>query len=115
MTYSNLELWFCTLERELTNLGFMEKDKRGKSFIPLEKLQKILNFDKTSLLLGGSLINWGSQPAAYWFDPRLPQVGIMTIKTVYLSTMITGSNAWGGACQSWAKTLKLLPFKSFLR
>jgi hypothetical protein len=75
----------------------MEKDKRGKSCIPLAKLQQILNFDKTCLLLDGSSINWGCRPAAYWFDPQLPQVEIMTIKTLYSTRMITSSNAHGKA------------------
>jgi hypothetical protein len=89
---------FSTWERELTNLGLMEKDERGKSFIPPAKLWQILNFDETSLLLNGSLINWRGWPAVYWFDPRHPQVEIMTIKTTYLSTMITpGSNAYSKA------------------
>jgi len=92
-TYQNLELWFNTWERELLKLGLMQLDARGLPHIPREKLRQILNFDETSLLLDGSSINWGGWPAAYWFDPRLPQVGITTAKTAYSSTMITGSNA----------------------
>ncbi len=56
-----------------------------------------LNFDETSLSLDGSSINQGGRPAAYWFDLRLPQVGITTAKMAYSSTMITGSNAYGEA------------------
>jgi hypothetical protein len=96
-TYSNLQLWFGTWERQLTIHGFMENNERGQPFIPCDKLQRILNFDETSLLLDGSSINRGGRPAAYWFDPRLPQVGIETVKAAYSSTMITGSTAFGEA------------------
>jgi hypothetical protein len=72
-------------------------DARGLPHIPREKLCQLLNFDETSLSLDGSSINRGGRPAAYWFDPRLPQVGITTAKTAYSSTMITGSNAYGEA------------------
>jgi hypothetical protein len=75
-TYQNLELWFNTWERELLKLGLMELDDRGCPHIPSNKLRQILNFDETSLSLDGSSINRGGRPAAYWFDPRLPQVGI---------------------------------------
>jgi hypothetical protein len=75
----------------------MQLDGRGLPHIPPEKLRQILNFDETSLSLDGSMINRGGWPAAYWFDPRLPQVGITMAKTVYSSTMITGSNAHGEA------------------
>jgi len=90
-------MWFNMWERELLKHGLMELDARGLLHIPCQKLHQILNFDKTSLLLYGSSINQEGQPAAYWFDPRLPQVGITTAKTAYLSTMITGSNAYGEA------------------
>ena len=96
-TYQNLELWFDTWERELLKLGLMQLDVRGYPHIPRDKLRQILNFDETSLSLDGSSINRGGRPAAYWFDPRLPQVGITTAKTSYSSTMITGSNAYGEA------------------
>jgi hypothetical protein len=98
-TYQNLELWFNTWERELLKLGLMQLDVRGYPHIPRDKLRQILNFDETSLSLDGSSINRGGRPAAYWFDPRLPQpqVGITTAKTSYSSTMITGSNAYGEA------------------
>ena len=96
-TYQNLELWFNTWERELLKLGLMQLDARGLPHIPREKLRQLLNFDETSLSLDGSSINRGGRPAAYWFDPRLPQVGITTAKTAYSSTMITGSNAYGEA------------------
>jgi hypothetical protein len=56
-SYNHLELWFGTWKREPTNLGLMEKDERGTSFIPPAKLQQILNFDKTSSLLECSSIN----------------------------------------------------------
>ncbi len=49
------------------------------------------------LSLDGSSINRGGRPAAYYHDPRLPQVGISTSKTSQTITMITGSNAWGEA------------------
>ena len=75
-TYQNLELWFDTWERELLKLGLMQLDVRGYPHIPRDKLRQILNFDETSLSLDGSSINRGGRPAAYWFDPRLPQVGI---------------------------------------
>ncbi len=48
-------------------------------------------------MLDGSLIKRGGRPAAYWFDLRLPQVGITTAKTAYSSMMITGSKAYGEA------------------
>ena len=96
-TYQNLELWFNTWERELLKLGLMQLDARGLPHIPRENLRQLLNFDETSLSLDGSSINRGGRPAAYWFDPRLPQVGITTAKTAYSSTMITGSNAYGEA------------------
>ena len=96
-TYSNLQLWFGMWEKQLTLLGLMENDKRRKPFIPPNKMQRILNFDETNLLLEGSLINRGGRPVAYWFDPRLPQIGLETVKSAYLCTMITGSTAFGEA------------------
>ncbi len=96
-TSSNLELWFATWERQLLSHGLMVKDIQGRSHIPREKLRQILNFDETSLSLDGSSVNRGGQPAAFWFDPRLPQVRITTVKSSYSSTMITGSNAYGKA------------------
>jgi hypothetical protein len=96
-TYQNLELWFNTWERELLKLGLMEIDAQGLPHIPRDKLRQILNFDETSLSTDGSSINRGGRPAAYWFDPRLPQVGITTAKNAYSLTMITGSNAYGKA------------------
>ena len=96
-TYQNLDLWFNTWERELLKLGLCELDSRGLPHIPRDKLHQILNFDETSLSLDGSSINRGGRPAAYWFDPRLPQVGITTAKTAYSSMMITGSNTYGEA------------------
>ena len=94
-TYNNLDMWFNMWERELLKHGLMELDARGLPHIPCHKLHQILNFDETSLSLDGSSINRGGRPAAYWFDPRLPQVGIMTAKSAYSSTMIMGSNAYG--------------------
>jgi len=96
-TYNNLDMWFNTWERELLKHGLMELNARGLPHIPHQKLRQILNLDETSLSLDGSSINRGGRPAAYWFDPRLPQVGITTAKTAYSSTMITGSNAYGEA------------------
>ena len=96
-TYNNLDLWFNTWERELLKHGLMELDAQRLSHIPCEKLRQILNFDDTSLLLDSSSINWGGWPAAYWFDPRLPQVGITTAKTAYSTTTITGSNVYSEA------------------
>lgn len=96
-TYSNLELWFSSWEKTLLELGFLEPDCSGKLIIPSEQLRNILNFDETCLSLDGSSINRGGRPAAYYHDPRLPQVGISTSKTSQTTTMITGSNAWGEA------------------
>ncbi len=84
-------------ERELLKHGLMELDARELPHIPCQKLHQILNFDETSLSLDGSSINRGGRPAAYWFDPRLPQVGITMAKSAYSSTMIMGSNAYGEA------------------
>jgi hypothetical protein len=56
-TYSNLELWFATWERQLLSHSLMVKDIQGRSRIPREKLRQKLNFDETSLLLDGSSIN----------------------------------------------------------
>ena len=94
-TYNNLDMWFNMWERELLKHGLMELDARGLPHIPCQKLRQILNFDETSVSLDGSSINRGGRPAAYWFDPRLPQVGITMAKSAYSSTMITGSNAYG--------------------
>ena len=96
-TYSNLELWFSSWEKTLLELGFLEPDDSGKLHIPIGQLRNILNFDETCLSLDGSSINRGGRPAAYYHDPRLPQVGISTSKTSQTTTMITGSNAWGEA------------------
>ena len=96
-TYGNLELWFSSWEKVLLELGFLEHDEAGKLYIPREQLRNILNFDETCLSLDGSSINRGGRPAAYYHDPRLPQVGISTSKTSQTITMITGSNAWGEA------------------
>ncbi len=96
-TYDNLDLWFNMWERELLRHGLAELDAQGRPHIPCNKLRQILNFDETSLSTDGSLVNWGGRPAAYWFDPRLPLVGITTSKTSYSLTMFTGSNAYGEA------------------
>ncbi len=56
-TYSNLELWFATWEKQLLSHGLMVKDIQGRSHIPREKLRQILNFDETSLLLNVSSVN----------------------------------------------------------
>ena len=96
-TYSNLELWFNSWEKSLRELGFMDTDDSGRLYIRTELLRNILNFDETCLSLDGSSINRGGRPAAYYHDPRLPQVGISTSKTSQTTTMITGSNAWGEA------------------
>lgn len=96
-TYSNLQLWFGTWEKQLTLFGLMEKDERGKPFIPPDNMRRVLNFDETCLSTDGSSINRGGRPAAYWFDPRLPQVGLETVKSAYSCTMITGSTAFGEA------------------
>jgi len=84
-------------ERELLKHGLMELNARGLPHIPHQKLRQILNFNETSLSLDGSSINREGWPAAYWFDPRLPQVGITTAKSAYSSTMIMGINAYGEA------------------
>ncbi|KAL3771166.1 hypothetical protein ACHAWU_004789 [Discostella pseudostelligera] len=96
-TYANLELWFDSWEKTLIDLGFMEDEGSGKYIIPEHQLRNIINFDETCLSLDGSSINRGGRPAAYYHDPRLPQVGISTSKTSHTTTMITGSNAWGEA------------------
>ena len=96
-TYSNLELWFSTWEKTLLDLGLLEQDEDGKVYIPSAQLRSILNFDETWLSLDGCSVNRGGCPAAYYYDPRLPQVGISTSKTSQTITMITGSNAWGEA------------------
>ncbi len=96
-TFSNLQMWFNNWETTLIDLGFMEDDGSGKYIIPDHQLRNILNFDETCLSLDGSSINRGGRPAAYYHDPRLPQVGISTSKTSQTTTMITGSNAWGEA------------------
>jgi len=96
-TFHNLELWFNSWEKSLHDLGLMEEDGSGKLIIPEHQLRNILNFDETCLSLDGSSINRGGRPAAYYHDPRLPQVGISTSKTSQTITMITGSNAWGEA------------------
>ncbi len=97
MMYDNLDLWFNTWERELLRHRLAELDVQGHSHIPLNKLHQILDFNETSLSTDGSSINRGGWPAAYWFDPRLPQVGIVTSNMSCSSTMITGSNAYGKA------------------
>ena len=96
-TFSNLELWFNSWEKTLRELGFLDTDDCGRRCIPTELLRNILNFDETCLSLDGSSINRGGRPAAYYQDPRLPQVGISTSKSSQTTTMITGSNAWGEA------------------
>ena len=73
----------------------MERGKDGKVYIPNTLLRNILNFDETCLSLDGCSVNRGGHPAAYYYDPRLPQVGISTFQTLQTITMITGSNAWG--------------------
>ena len=96
-TYGNLELWFKSWEKTLLDMGFLEYDDDNKPYIPNAQLRNILNFDETCLSLDGSSINRGGRPAAYYHDPRLPQVGISTSKSSQTITMITGSNAWGEA------------------
>jgi hypothetical protein len=95
--FSNLELWFKSWEKTLLDLGLLEQDESGKLNIPKAQLRNILNFDKTCLSLDGSSINRGGRPAAYYHDPRLPQVGISTSKMSQTITMIIGSNSWGEA------------------
>jgi hypothetical protein len=96
-TYANLELWFDSWEKTLIDLGFMEDDGSRKNILPEHQLRNIINFDETCLSLDGSSIHRGGRPAAYYHNPRLPQVGISTSKSSQMTTMITGSNAWGEA------------------
>lgn len=77
-------MWFNSWEKTLLELRFLETDESGKVYIHFSSLD-------------GSSINRGGRPAAYYHDPRLPQVGISTSKTSKMTTMITGSNAWGEA------------------
>ena len=94
-TYSNLELWVSTWEKTLLDLGLLEQGEDGKVYIPNPLLRNILHFDEMCLSLDGCSVNREGCPAAYYYDPRLPQVGISTSKTSQTITMITGSNAWG--------------------
>jgi hypothetical protein len=80
MTYDKFDLWFDTWEKELLRYGLAVINVPGRPHIPLNKLHQILNFDETSLSTDGNLINRGGWPAAYWFNPRLPQVGIVMSK-----------------------------------
>ena len=96
-TFHNLDLWFASWESTLDEYSFFEVDGSGQKIIPDHILQNILNFDKTSLSLDGSIITRGGRPPIAFEDPWLPQVGKPTSKTLQTTMMINSSNAWGEA------------------
>ena len=56
-TYYNLKTWFDSWQEELIELGFANLDDENKVIIPPDKLEYILNVDKTCLVLDGSKCN----------------------------------------------------------
>ncbi len=94
-TYFNIKSWFDNWERDLLELGFAEVDSEGKTVIPMEQLEKIINIDETCLILDGSKCNRGGRPEITFYTPNLPNLGRATIKTSAATTMITGSTAAG--------------------
>ncbi len=69
----------------------------GRLVIPIEQLMRIVNIDETCLSLDGSDNIRGGRPEVICYDPRIHQVGKATSKSSLISTMITGSNAFGEA------------------
>eukprot|EP00804_Cyclotella_cryptica_P002589 CCRYP_010430-RA/>CCRYP_010430-RA protein AED:0.08 eAED:0.03 QI:0/0/0/1/0/0/2/0/413 len=93
-TYYNLKTWFDSWQEELIELGFAKYDE-NKVFIPPDKLEHILNVDKTCLVLDGSKGNRGGRVEVIFYSPYLPNLGKATIKNSATTTMIAGSTAAG--------------------
>ena len=96
-TYNNLKMWFTNWEKDLVKLGFAHNNEKGVTIIPNDQFSRILNIDKTCLLLDGSSDTRGGRNEVVFFDPRFPQLGKGTSKRLLTSTMITGSTAAGKA------------------
>ena len=79
----------------MLELGFADVDSEGKTVIPMEQLEKIINIDETCLVLDGSKCNRGGRPEITFYSPNLPNLGRATCKTSMATTMITGSTAAG--------------------
>jgi hypothetical protein len=96
MTYQNLDLWFDSWERFLSDYGF-GKYRDGK-FVIFDHMKKfILNLDETCCSMDGSNGVRGGRPVMTYYDTWFPQLGMPTSKTALTTTMITGSNAAGEA------------------
>ncbi len=95
MTYYNLKTWFDSWQEELIELGFANLDDENKVVIPPDKLEHILNVDKTCLVLDGSKCNRGGRPEVIFYSPYLPNLDKATIKNSATTTMIAGSTAAG--------------------
>ena len=61
-TYNNLKSWFDNWEHDLEYLGFSKRDEEGDLYIPVEKLSRIINVDKSCLSLAGSNGQRGGRP-----------------------------------------------------
>jgi hypothetical protein len=94
-TYYNLKTWFDSWQEELIELGFANYDDENKVAIPPDKLERILNVNKTCLVLDGSKCNRGGRPEVIFYSPYLPNLGKATIKNSATTTMIAGSTAAG--------------------
>jgi hypothetical protein len=96
-TYQNLDLWFDSWERFLSDYGFGEY-RDGKFVIFEDHMKKfILNLDETCCSIDGSNGVRGGHPVMTYYDTRFPQLGMPTPKTALATTMIMGSNAAGEA------------------
>ena len=94
-TYYHLKTWFDSWQEKLIELGFAHYDEKSKVVIPPDKLECILNVDKTCLVLDGSKCNRRGRPEVIFYLPYLPNLDKATIKNSTATTMIAGSTAAG--------------------
>jgi hypothetical protein len=73
-TYQNLDLWFDSWEIFLIHYGFATKVD-GALVFEEESMQRIINMDKTCILLDGSNSTQGGRPTVTFYDVRFPQLG----------------------------------------
>ena len=68
-TYYNFKTWFDSWQENLIELGFAHYDEENKVVIPSDKLELILNFDETCLVLDGSKCNRDWRPQVIFYLP----------------------------------------------
>ncbi len=94
-TYSNLHVWFVSFKVFLIELGFATIGSNGKLVFSDEMLRRMVNVNKTEILVDGSKTNAGGRPAVSFHDPHFPLTKRPVAKSSLSCTGIFGSNAAG--------------------